>query len=358
MELLTEKQKTYMSKIPSVYSEDTPRTSFIVHEHVHDFATVSEAHAAQIHSIYRRVLTTVPYNSFLQICKLLKSYEDAMLKDNHTDILEIFNNLDFAFSEETLRTCGGSCVEIAMHIKSQLQLVTINSYITPYKAGGAINQAGNAYMGLRHVAIIIPSQVGERPAFILLDVGFGMSQPIIFQVNHSSEEVQYADRRYYVAYSDTDVSFPYHVKVDKKTSGSSWKNIHDLPFNPYLELVNPEETVLRETNRTSGKFRMAKINIHGETTAAIILDIVCNKITLLLHSGEEQQTLEIETMEVDDLISKGRIASVYQQICNQMNTQSNTMLEDIKLIIRNREIICNRLLAPSVREGLDKISLP
>ncbi len=350
METPTEKQ-SHVVRMPTIHTEDTPRQSFDLKEHLDDFVELSEAQLHRVNELYANILASIPYNGFLRTCKILKAYEDALIVNGQVDILNIFNNQKFPFSAESLLEHGGTCLEMAMYMKNELKSASVDSYLVPYQAGGTVNTAGNIYMGLRHGAIVVSCSIRREPTFILADVGFGMNQPITFRTNHSSEYIEYNSERRYVNYDSQNPVFPYQLRVDKRMDDGSWKNVHNLPFNPYIELANPEDTVLRETNRTTGKFRLAKQDADGKTTAAIIFDIVANKIVLLLHAEKGRAHVEIEAINLNNLRGE-ELSNIYQDVCEHLHLSPEFVFEQLELIARHRKVILDRLLAPSVRKEL------
>lgn len=187
-----------------------------------DYQRLTEEQLQDIKKIFQEIFTTVKYNNFSKLSQIIQN------KKHHpeTSLRDIFQHENFSNLDPRN---GTNCLGFSTILKEELTKKGIQSYIIGF-------QSTHAYLEIGHTGLLIPflNQENEED-FLVLDL-------------NNSESLGFKKD----CIPSGNTKYPFSIKIPTS------RGMEDDFFNPYLEFLNPYETMNKDVLRVRNKHSIVK----------------------------------------------------------------------------------------------------
>lgn len=277
------------------------------------------------------------FNRIRWIMELFSSYKNFYPEKEA--MLKAYQNMNKEINLAKWTNCSG----MATCLKKFLEKNYINSYLVRFWAFWYIN---DNYVLDGHSWIIIPAKINGEKKFIFLDPGIRIFKPIIFDENGSNEV--FCDGKNFSITKNNDENSEFDFCLNSEDL--NW-NKNSMKFNSREEWLNPDETLIPESVRSRGVYKIQKFNL--EENIVFFFNIEKEYFGLKLKENVEKITFS-EFIEIFSNKENNEKKELFLQIFEKLWENSEKMIKDLFLIIENLEIFKEVLYTPSTKEIVEK----
>lgn len=233
---------------------DLPRVNIKMRNLNHeDYQQLDEHQIQEIWKIFKKIFQSTRYNNIEKLSYLVQERK----KHPESSFIEVFNQLDTAKIPMEKWT---NCLGFSESIQSELKKIGIKSYIIGFKST-------HSYLEIGHTGLVIPFINQENQEdFILIDIN---ESTLKFK-----KDIKKTD----------DPRYPFALV----TKTSAW--LKEDIFNPYIEFLNPHESMNKDVMRVRNKHSLIQTLLNGKK---ISLHIAMKNEMIHCFNAQENYKREI-----------------------------------------------------------------
>lgn len=353
-------------------TEDIPRVPLELREiRENEFVDLSPEQLDEIKLNLKQVIGSIRYNNFSKIDQLLAVYEGLMRVDPNANLKDAFISLKVD-SLKGANEGDSTCVGMSLALKKRLEDIGVHSYLIRFQAGGLLSDAANKYADVGHSALIVPGVDNGEKTLSLLDPGLMIPEPLTFVLGGDSNIVTNGTKQYQVVEGPNIPGYQYRLEIRKaakdketgkllldKRGNIIYKSSDKIPFDPFNELLNPDECISKDTMRATSGAKITRQTPDGNNLGYLSLNIPEQSVTMQVgdrrfvpnsEGGIYRETFSFEDFK--KIENDPKTAEGFTLFCSYMGFDPDVLYEKVSRFVKYSSRYVREIYAPSVREDL------